>query len=236
MSLHELLIKKESSHLTSLRSWPSSLETIGTHPNHYLNIVRTLNIGQEMIVYTMSCWLPVCESGDHILQPPALDSFVWLSAVAMPLDLICHCDCSNVNLQQIRFLSNSMKFDVIESQNVLQWLIKEKSLVSCHSASAHKRSSAKLQQLLWWPKVPLYMTPSSFHTMSFWLPVCVSLETTFLKMLVCPYEEVSSSLETIGTHLHQYLDTVCTRSTGLEILLEFHPMCSCTLWRAVNPL
>ena len=184
MSLHELLIKKESSHLTSLRSWPSSLETIGTHPNHYLNIVRTLNIGQEMIVYTMSCWLPVCESGDHIPQPPALDSFVWLSAVAMPLDLICHCDCSNVNLQQIRFLSNSMKFDVIESQNVLKWLIKEKSLVSCHSASAHKHSSAKLQQLLWRPKVPLYMTPSSFHTMSFWLPVCVSLETTFLNLLL----------------------------------------------------
>ena len=50
-----------------------------------------------------------------------------------------------------------------------------------------------------------------------------------LKILVCPYEEVSSSLETIVTHLHQYLDIVRTCSTAQEIL-EFHPMCSCTLW------
>ena len=39
-----------------------------------------------------------------------------------------------------------------------------------------------------------------------------------LKILVCLYEEVSSSLETIDTHLPQYLEIVRTCSNGQEIL------------------
>ena len=194
--------RKESSHLTSLRSWPSSLKTIGTHLNQYLH-------GHCMLVrkwsfYTMSCWLPVCVS--------LMTTFLNL------LLLIAFALRGSQNRREklcdlLLWLCHSI------------WFITVFTLMSV--SIAWKQILAPVA--LVFRTMPSTVVWGSKRAISRFSPL-LSLWAVVLKILVCPYEEVSSSLETIGTHLHQYLDIVHTCSTGQEILVEFHPMCSCTLW------